>query len=158
LGDVVTLEVAGGDDRMLSVNVPTRVKSVKRLATRQLLFEIAVELVSPDNIWGVATPPEDWFCAQEPRMLAPSNADRGLQIVPRTEQMTARKPALPAPIFGLQKDAMPTELPPFLALLVASLSEQIVVAARESIRAAVAKEASQLLSELRLGERDGHNH
>jgi hypothetical protein len=149
LGDVVTLEVAGCDGSGLIIDVPTRVKSVTRLATKQLLFEVAVELNFPDNIWGVAAPPEDWLSAQPSKTLAPANAERGLQVVPRIERTAAPQQVQCGPISGLEKNRCPAEVPPFLALLVASLSEQIAFAARESIRAAVAREAPQLLGELR---------
>ena len=48
----MTLEAAAGDDRGIAVAVPARVKSVRRLVTRQVLFEVAVELDSPGQHLG----------------------------------------------------------------------------------------------------------
>jgi hypothetical protein len=53
----VTLEVPQGVERR---NVRARVAWIQRPHSVRDFFQIAVELESPANIWGIDSPPEDW--------------------------------------------------------------------------------------------------
>lgn len=59
----VTLELArGGEFHSLRA----RVASVQRPQAIRDLFQVAVELESPANIWGIETPPADWVGRENP--------------------------------------------------------------------------------------------
>jgi hypothetical protein len=60
VGDMTILEpVALGSETTESPAL-ARIRSVKLVPENPVAFEIAVELALPRNIWGIATPPEDW--------------------------------------------------------------------------------------------------
>jgi type II secretory pathway predicted ATPase ExeA len=59
LGGWVTLQV-GGEDRANSASVRARVRSVFSSKSPLEFCQVGVELETPANVWGVATPPEDW--------------------------------------------------------------------------------------------------
>src|SRR5450755_3619164 len=42
-----------------------RVSWIQRPRTVRQLFQVALELEAPGNVWGIAFPPEDWFAAAE---------------------------------------------------------------------------------------------
>jgi hypothetical protein len=43
-----------------------RVAWIQRPRTVRQLFQVALELEAPGNVWGIAFPPEDWFAVAEP--------------------------------------------------------------------------------------------
>src|SRR5215468_7463037 len=43
-----------------------RVAWIQRPRTVRQLFQVALELEVPGNVWGIAFPPEDWFAFKEP--------------------------------------------------------------------------------------------
>ena len=145
LGDIATFEVvhlkAGGS------KYPTqaRVRSVKQLAANEVLFDVAIELEFPQDIWGIASPPEDW--ADFSKMDALGDSPRELQIVPRPEAPKASVPQwIPADTIwrfrSLETDSA-SPLPPFLAQLVANLREEIAPTAVAKDRAAIAESTDE---------------
>jgi len=52
-------------------------------------FQVAVELEVAGNIWGIATPPEDWFPTRVNIASDTSNSGRELHVVARTEQQSS---------------------------------------------------------------------
>jgi exonuclease VII small subunit len=57
----VTLEVPHQEDGHLPRSVRGRVAWIQRPRTVRQLFQVAVELELPGNVWGIAFPPDDWF-------------------------------------------------------------------------------------------------
>jgi hypothetical protein len=150
-GDIATLEVGELHDGRPRYSTQVRVISVKRFGSAEMLFDVAVELDSPKNIWGIASSPEDW--CEVPKLPEPEGAARELHIVRQPEQTKAveSKPAaaeLPLPSRSLERDGM-SSLPPLQVQLMASFCEQIGTSAFETARAAIIKDVGQSLSEFR---------
>jgi hypothetical protein len=59
----ITLEVPGGAERR---NLRARVAWIQRPHSVREFFQIAIELESPANIWGIESPPADWEVAEAP--------------------------------------------------------------------------------------------
>ncbi len=148
-GDIATLEVI--DPRVGASKFPTqaRVRSAKQLAAEEMLFDVAVELEFPQDIWRIASAPEDW--AEFSRVETLGGSPRELQIVPRPEGTRLAEPKrIPAdPIwrFSSLETRSTSPLPPFLAQLAANLGNEIptTAAARDSV--AVAEGADESLYE-----------
>jgi hypothetical protein len=153
LGDVVLLEPEGSDHR-LSQPSRARVKQVQKLLTDDRPFEVIVELESPGNIWGIASPPRDWFPVQDATTSGPASSAQGLQVVARAEQQIATTTGTAAINSHPQKDELAASLSPFLAQLMVGLGEQIQVMASKAATAAIANEKDRLLDEFRVQLQD----
>ncbi len=70
----LTLEIQHADSEHGRHCVRARVAWIQRPRTVRELFQIGVELENPDNVWEIASPPEDW--TEQPE-TAPSAAVRG---------------------------------------------------------------------------------
>ncbi len=132
-----------------------RVKLVQRLGTPDRGFQVAVELESAGNVWGIDSPPEDWFPVQKPSVNEAPAAMRELRVVPRTEQKIvssadsgAVRPA------GIDKQNGNTAQYGSLAHLMAGIGEQIQNMSAEAARDALAREKSKQLDEFRAQLRD----
>src|SRR5215469_7430349 len=92
----VTLQVTGTDGP--AVPVRARVKSIVSAPSSRELFQVGVELETPANIWGIATPPDDWQ-----RLLGASTA------TPRAAAAAAPavEPAAPPPSYLERPPATP---------------------------------------------------
>jgi hypothetical protein len=148
LGDIATLEVvplrAGGSKYPVQV----RIRSVKQLAANEMLFDVAVELESPQDIWAIAAPPGDWSEFSKIERFADS--PRELQIVPRPE--VPRGPELnriaAEPSWRSNSlETCATEQPPLLMQLAASFREESVTTAAKTEGAAKADDANEHLDE-----------
>jgi ethanolamine utilization microcompartment shell protein EutL len=87
-GEIVYLDVRSTNDGSAHGSSRARVKWVQNLGGK-VGFQIAVELEVAGNIWGIASPPEDWFPV---RALATNEAaatGRELRVVARTEQQNS---------------------------------------------------------------------
>ncbi len=93
-GDIATLEVGQLSDGRPRYSTQARVMSVKRLGPDEELFDVAVELESPRNIWGIASPPEDWPPILE--VAEPAGYARELHIV-RVQNWDCRSQTLCIP-------------------------------------------------------------
>jgi len=96
---LVILEMKGNKPDAKAVSARGRVKWVAGLQGG--MFETAVELEDPGNVWGIASPPKDWqpFCG--PRTIEIDTAKSKPFAVPRPEPVTsagvnAREAASPA--------------------------------------------------------------
>jgi hypothetical protein len=140
-GDSVTIEVLRSDGAGAQLPVEARVLSVKTLGIGERLFDVVVELVLPQDIWGVPRPPTDW--SEFAQVPGPVEVARELHVVPRSNARVAVAPAATdlaakgliataPPATGLMTAALmngtssPTtrSTPPFLVHLAASLREQ----------------------------------
>src|SRR5579862_7604812 len=144
--EVVTIEPAGYENRS---PIRGRVRSVKPLGASETRFEVAVELESPENVWGVAFPPEDWLPRREAKAVAVANPGRELRVVPRVEPQASPKPAPASKGPAWQASRNRDQLPPLLAQLAESFGQHIQEAALGAVKAAIAREKGRLLSDLR---------
>jgi hypothetical protein len=64
---LVILELSNGNSTEPPVSTRARVKWAKRLPTGGDLFQTAIELEEPGNVWGLPAPPKDWlpFCGSK---------------------------------------------------------------------------------------------
>src|ERR1700736_928684 len=75
-GDLVYLEVKESSEGRAKYSCEAQVKWVQRLITKDSPFEVALELVAPGNIWGIVSPPDDWFPIQVPKAIERGNTRR----------------------------------------------------------------------------------
>jgi len=61
VGSWITLQVVGLNVEPKPAAVRARVRSVHAAQSPRELQQVGVELESPSNVWGVATPPQDWI-------------------------------------------------------------------------------------------------
>src|SRR5246127_343953 len=61
----VTLEVPHPEAGLPARTVRGRVAWIQRPRTVRQLFQVALELEHPGNVWGIGFPPEDWFAFPE---------------------------------------------------------------------------------------------
>lgn len=143
LGDIAAVEVVQAIPGRPKGSAPARVRSVRRLGANEKLFDVAVELESPQDIWNLTSPPQDWSEFSKP--APPVESTRELRIVPRPEA-----PRTPAPKqitsgpFRLSDSldrGTAAPLPPLLAQLAAGLRGQTASAPGAFGRAATVSEA-----------------
>jgi hypothetical protein len=97
---LVILEMKGEKPDAKAVSARGRVKWVAGLQGG--MFETAVELEDPGNVWGIASPPKDWLPFCGPRTIEIDTAKSKPFAVPRPEPVTpaasanARQAASPA--------------------------------------------------------------
>jgi hypothetical protein len=139
-GDSASIEVLRSDGGDAGLPAEARVLSVKRLGMGEQLFDVVLELVSPQDIWGVPRPPTDW--SEFAQVPGPVVAARELHVVPRSNGRasapaaiellatrlvamgpTATGPITIVPTGGASSPTM-RSTPPFLVHLAASLREQ----------------------------------
>ena len=147
-GDVVFLELESPNSRSKHPS-RGRVKQVKRLASGEVPFEVILELEPPGNIWGIPSPPADWFPARETTVPEASGSGRELRVVARAEQQTAKPGGRAAQVSHSEKDNGTTALSPLLGQLMAGLGEQIQLVASKAVAGVLAKEQGRLLDEFR---------
>lgn len=135
-----------------------RVKWVQKTnAKDRAAYQIAVELEVAGNIWGLPTPPEDWFPLHASQAVDAAPAAHELKIVPRKEQQaiappvpeaTANVAARPA-----KAETATVSIPPIAQLMV-GLGEQIQTMASEAAGSALIKEKGRVVEEFRLQLRE----
>ena len=153
-GETVYLDIkppnhTSGNGGTAGYSSKARVKWAQKLNAKERIFQIAVELENAGNVWGVASPPADWF----PLRIADtteSAAGRELRVVSRKEQQIV--PASnggPEPVSQLARtEAIASSMAPIAQLMV-GLGEQIQSMASEAAAAALVKEKGRLLEEFR---------
>jgi len=150
----VTLEVPHPESGQPPRSVRGRVAWIQRPRTVRQLFQIALELETPGNTWGIAFPPPDWFAPQE--IIRTSSAYEGAHELPaRTAEpaeihlplMEPEPSAAPAPQDNLRVFPAPAsatdaslQLARHMARLMADAKQQIQAASREIASQAVAAE------------------
>src|SRR5271168_32091 len=83
----VTLEVPHPESGQPPRSVRGRVAWIQRPRTVRQLFQIALELETPGNTWGIAFPPPDWFAPSEAARI--SSAHENAHDVPQRASDTA---------------------------------------------------------------------
>jgi hypothetical protein len=104
-GELVYLDVRSTNDGSSHGSSRARVKWVQNLGGK-VGFQVAVELEVAGNIWGIASPPEDWFPISALVKSEHAASGRELRLVAKTEQqnssMLQAQPASgqPVPVSG----------------------------------------------------------
>src|SRR5438270_4770875 len=65
VGTWVTLQVVGLNVEPAPPAIRARVRSIHVSQSTRELQQVGVELEIPANVWGIATPPQDWLGAEE---------------------------------------------------------------------------------------------
>src|SRR5712675_2761841 len=84
-GEIVYLDVRSTNDGSAHGSSKARVKWVQNLGGK-VGFQVAVELEVAGNIWGIASPPEDWFPVHALATSEAAATGRELRVVARAEQ------------------------------------------------------------------------
>jgi hypothetical protein len=128
-----------------------RVKWVQKLHTySEPAYGVAVEFESAGNIWGIASPPEDWPPARASKASEPPAPGRELRLITRTEtQSLATRSAGAAPVPSLRKSEAATSLSPWFSELMSGISNQIQTTVTEMAALTLANERNRLLEEFR---------
>jgi len=149
-GDIVVLDLGRHASGSVEPSSRARVKWIQKLRTvNGQVFDVAVELEKAGNIWGVASPPADWFPVQDGRVPEPSNPGRELRVMPRTEPQIAPSRTAAAPAPPLKRSEMPNPLAQSLPDLMAGLSNQIQIMVTETAAVSLVNEKDRLVEEFR---------
>jgi hypothetical protein len=150
----VNLEVPHSEPGHAPRRVRGKVAWIQRPRTVRQLFQVALELESPGNVWGIGFPPEDWFAFPEENLFLPD------AVAPADATGSPLPPApagAPLPIEEVEPGvATPDNIRVFpapssttdasmqlarqVARLLAEARQQIQAAARESAAQAVNSE------------------
>src|ERR1700730_13223797 len=147
----VKLEIPHPESGQAPRVVRGRVAWIQRPRTVRQLFQVALELETPGNVWGIAFPPEDWFAfpdAEQPSQSLGATSE-GQPSEVEHEAGTSNDPeptpsntndtlrAFPSPTSTTDASLQRARQ---LARLVADAKQQIQAAAREAAGQAVATE------------------
>jgi hypothetical protein len=152
----VTLEVPHPETGEPPRQVRGRVAWIQRPRTVRQLFQVALELELPGNVWGIGFPPEDWTSFGIPSAPARMHAlhEDDIHAVPSekmVESSAPSEPEMPPPAIGVDTSLhlMPApasatdaslQLARQVARLIADAKQQINAAAREAAAHAVTTE------------------
>ena len=146
----VNLEVPHPDSGHPPRRVRGKVAWIQRPRTVRQLFQVALELELPGNVWGIGFPPDDWFVFPEEAPVVPSGEATGSSLPPPPPgtplPIAEVEPGVAAPdnIRVFPAPASPTDasmqLARQVARLLAEAKQQINAAARESAVQAVSAE------------------
>ena len=151
-GETVYLEVKPLNEGSAGSSSRAKVKWVQKLGGKEKFFQVAVELESYGNIWGIPSPPDDWFPPRLPETIEAAVSGRELKLVARKDVPGS---PLPAPNTSLdrvsQSERSPVAAPSIapIAQLMVGLGEQIQIMAHEAAATALSKEKGRLLEEFR---------
>ncbi|MGB7438261.1 MAG: hypothetical protein WBW49_22805, partial [Candidatus Acidiferrum sp.] len=144
----VNLEVPHSEPGHAPRRVRGKVAWIQRPRTVRQLFQVALELESAGNVWGIGFPPEDWFSFPEegaflPNALAPADASGSpLPATPIDISLPSEEPAAAGPatdnVRVFPAPASTTDASMQLARQVARLLAE----ARQQIHAAAKEEAA----------------
>jgi hypothetical protein len=151
-GETVYLDIKPPVTGAAGCSSKARVKWAQKLNGKDRIFQIAVELENAGNVWGIDSPPADWFPTKYSEAVEPAIAGRELKVVTRKEQQM-----VPAPSAGLDHVSQLSRsevAASSLAQLMVVFGEQIQSMASEAASAALVKDKSRLLEEFRAQLRD----
>src|SRR5215813_7840544 len=150
----VTLEIPHAEAGQPPRQVRGRVAWIQRPRTVRQLFQVALELEVPGNVWGIGFPPEDWTRFAAPATDAKAASEDEIHAVAderAPQHAGASEPEMPPPAIGVDSSlhVLPApssttdaslQLARQVARLVADAKQQISAAAREAAASAVAAE------------------
>lgn len=150
-GDIVVLDTGLGSTVHSGFPSRARVKSIQRLNNSNgPAYNVGVEFEIAGNIWGISSPPADWFPRQSGNPGDSSNHGWELGLMARTDPQHAlarTEAATPVPV--LKKNEAAAVLSPWFANLMTNLSHQVEIAVSEIAAATLANERKRLLDEFR---------
>src|SRR3984893_6080786 len=149
-GDMVYLEVKQSSGGSATYSCQAQVKWVQRRIIKDSRFEVALELVAPGNIWGIVSPPDDWFPIQVHTVIERGSTGREQPLATRIEQQVA--PTLneeSARISYQERTDATAVLSPPDGQLMAGFVEQIESMVSHAATAAFVKEREGLMGEFR---------
>jgi hypothetical protein len=164
VGSWVTLQVVGLNVEPKPPAMRARVRSVHTSQSPRELQQVGVELESPGNVWGIATPPQDWLrygesnasmaqfgaavaAAKEP----PATAADLDEPPPKVEHKLAEVATFPSPSPTVVKPQGPKMAEPAKPQrvvvtpdgLITALQGKLQHAAEKAVQAAVAKQVDE---------------
>jgi hypothetical protein len=149
-GDIVVLDTGLGSTGHSGFPSRARVKSIQRLSTsNDPTYNVGVELEIAGNIWGISSPPADWFPRQSSNLVESASHGRESRVIARTEPQRAlarTEAATPVPVLKNEAAAV---LSPWFANLMNALSNQVQIAVSEIAAVTLANERKRLLDEFR---------
>jgi hypothetical protein len=126
------------------------VKSIQRLNANDPTYSVGVEFEVAGNIWGISSPPADWFPRQSSNLVESASREPELQLIARNEpQRALARTEVATPVPVLKRDEAPAVLSPWFANLMNNLSNQVQIAVSEIAAATLANERKRLLDEFR---------
>lgn len=152
-GEVVFLNLGQVVEGSSEFTARARVKSIQKLSTTDdQTYHVGVELETAGNIWGLASPPADWFPGHANGTRKSAGHGRELQIVgsaePKKAVATARSEGAAVPL--VKKGEAVEALSPWFSELMGALSKQIRVTVCEIAAGTLASERKRLLEEFRV--------
>jgi hypothetical protein len=153
-GDAVFLDVKPVNDGAGKCSSRARVKWVQKLPAKDKSFQVAVELDAAGNIWGISSPPGDWFPAKPPEAMDSAGTGRELRVVSRKEQQIEAAPAATDASTRPERTGSAVSSAQPITQLMVGVGEQIQVMAAEAAAAALIREKSRILDEFRSQLRD----
>jgi hypothetical protein len=152
----VLLELSGKGPDSKSVSTRGHVKWTQRPAGAGGLYQTAIELENPGNIWGIDSPPADW--AQFNGVRNPeADAQKAKPVVvprPETSSSTTREDGRAASIRATQPAPRASSGTPAVGQLIGGFQQQMEKMLAEVADAAVREKAGALLDDFRAGLRD----
>lgn len=154
-GEIVYLDIKMPSNGSARCSNRARVKWAQRVGAKDRTFQIAVELEIAGNVWGIASPPADWFPPQIQEVVDSTASGRELKVVARKDLPMALVPDGGSDRVSRpeRKEAAAASIAP-LAQLMVGLGEQIQSMASEAASAALVKEKSRLMEEFRVQLRE----
>jgi len=150
-GAVVVLDIGQRAKGRSEWSSRGRVKWIQKLNTAtNPAYRVAVEFEIAGNIWGIPSPPEDWFPAQGSKVVEP-NPGRELRLITRGEtQMIQNRSGGATPVPALNKSEAAAALAPWFSELMGGLRNQIQVTVSEIAAVTLANEKNRMLDEFRV--------
>jgi len=166
VGSWITLQVVGLNVEPKLPSVRARVRSVHPSQSARELQQVGVELESPENVWGIAVPPQDWlpsgqssttsaqFASAAAPVLEPTPINANLEEPPaKNEPKMAEVATFPSPSPVASKPQAPKETetpkPQRVVItpdgLVAALQGRLQQAAEKAAQVAAAKHVQEAL-------------
>jgi hypothetical protein len=147
-GEIVFLDMWQRSNGSSEGSRRARVKWIQKLDTvTDPAFDVAVEFEVAGNIWGIPSPPEDWFPEQRSKIVEPSPG-RELRLITRTEpQSIQTRSGKGTAVPVLKKSEKADSLSPWFSDLMTGISNQIQLAASEVAAVSFANERQRLLDE-----------
>ena len=151
-GDIVVLDTGSGSTGHSGFPSRARVKSIQRLNTpNDPTYNVGVELEIAGNIWGISSPPADWFPRQSGNLVESASHGRELLLITRTEPQRAlarTEAATPVPV--MNKNEVVAALAPWFSSLMTALRNQIQVSVCQIAVTTLANERKRLFDEFRV--------
>ena len=128
------------------------VKWIQKLNTAtDTAYGVAVEFESAGNIWGISSPPGDWFPARGSKVVEYPNPGRERRHItqPEPQALPARSGGVTA-VSLLKENEAAASLSPWFSDLMAGISNQVQVTVSEIAAITLAAERNRLLNDFRV--------